>query len=152
MPRPVGDPPSPFPPAHRNKRQRRCAAHVRPGRHGRLGGTARTTTGDSRRGAATAATGLYKVSTVLFLLGEAAEGCCRCCRAAVPAPVCRRIERERGKEQPGGEPQQARTKPTGATNPRTTQRRAGARRCDVLLAAPEEAEEPAATCESARRN
>ena len=47
-------------------------------------GTAR----DSRRGAATVATGLHGVSRVLFFWGESPEGCCRCCWRLAPAPVC----------------------------------------------------------------
>ena len=53
-----------------SRRQRQGGAGVRPGRHGRLGGTATRTTGDSRRGATMAATGLHGVSGVFFILGR----------------------------------------------------------------------------------
>ena len=67
---------------------------------------------------ATAATGLHGVSRVLFFLGEAAGACSRCCRAAAPAPVCWRIERERGKRQPGRPPQPSHA----GSRPRTAQK------------------------------
>src|ERR1017187_193074 len=54
--------------------RRRGGAGIRPGRHGRLGGTSTGTTRDFRHGAATAATGLYGVSRVLSFLGEAVGG------------------------------------------------------------------------------
>src|ERR1035437_3323408 len=58
----------------------------RPGRHGRRGGTATTATGDSRRAPATPPTGLHGVSSVLFVLEEAAGACYRGCRAACSCP------------------------------------------------------------------
>ena len=51
-----------------------------PARRGRLGGTATTTTGDSRRGTGNGGNGSAGVSRVLSFLGEAVGACCRCCR------------------------------------------------------------------------
>jgi len=72
--------------AHGNRQQRWGGAGVRSGKHRRLGGTATTATGDSRRSTGNAANRSAGASRVLFFVGEAAGSCCRCCRAAAPVP------------------------------------------------------------------
>ena len=68
-----------------------------------------------------------------------------------PCPVCWRIERERGKRQPGGAPQPGHSRGSQpAHGPRRTAR-PGAETSPGLLAAPEQAGDPAAGGESARR-
>ena len=74
--------------AHGNRQQRWGGAGVRSGKHRRLGGTATTATGDSRRSTGNAANRSAGASRVLFFVGEAAGVCCRCCLEAAPAPVC----------------------------------------------------------------
>src|ERR1019366_9048119 len=54
------------------------------------GGTATGTTRDSRRGTATAATGLHGVSRVVFLFGGDCGGLLPVLAGLAPAPVCRR--------------------------------------------------------------
>src|ERR1035437_9090130 len=58
------------PTAHGDRQQRWGGAGVRSGKHRRLGGTATTATGDSRRSTATAAKGFAGASRVLFFLGR----------------------------------------------------------------------------------
>jgi len=74
--------------AHGDRQQRWGGAGVRSGKHRRLGGTATTATGDSRRSTGNAANRSAGASRVLFFVGEAAGVCCRCCLEAAPAPVC----------------------------------------------------------------
>src|ERR1035437_4340925 len=74
------------PTAHGNRQQRWGGAGVRSGKHRRLGGTATTATGDSRRSTGNAANRSAGASRVLFFVGEAARSCCRCCWAAAPVP------------------------------------------------------------------
>src|ERR1035441_3935422 len=146
-------------PAHGDRRQRQWGGTaVRACRHGRPERTATTATRDSRRGAATPATGLYGVSGVLFFLGR---GCGRL--VAVVAGVAGvagrlllvlyagEVEGERGKQQ--GAVLRHSTQATGGSQPahRPRTARPGAETSPGLLAAREEAGEPAAGGESARR-
>ena len=83
--------------------------------------------------------------------GECPTGCCRCRRAAAPGSVCWRIEGQRGKRRPRGPPQPRKGgQPTGARPRRTA--KPGAETSPDLPAAQEQAGDPAAGGESARRN
>src|ERR1019366_1583269 len=87
------------PTAHGNRQQRWGGAGVRSGKHRRLGGTATTATGDSRRGAGNGGNGSAGVSRVLSFLREAAGGSLPVLPGG-SAPVRWRIEGQRGKQQP----------------------------------------------------
>src|ERR1035437_4827523 len=69
------------PTAHGNRQQRWGGAGVRSGKHRRLGGTATTATGDSRRSTGNGGNQFAGASRALFFFGKAAKGCCRRWRA-----------------------------------------------------------------------
>jgi hypothetical protein len=115
----------PSPSAHEKRPEEERGAGIRLGWHGRLGGTARTTTRDSRRGAATAATGLPGFPGCFLFWGRLREARCRCCWAAGPAPVCWRIRGGARETAAGRTPQ---LKPRRAGTPRTAQKDGEARR------------------------
>ena len=125
------NPRGPHPPAHGERRQRLCGAGVRPGRHGRLGGTATGTTRDPRHG------GEGCGGVLLGLLG-----------GLLLPPCAGEVGRSAGNNSPMMLRQND-SQAHGNTGGRGTH--TGDRRGNALLAAPEEAGEPAATCESAWR-
>jgi hypothetical protein len=112
-----------------------------PARRGRLGGTATTTTGDSRRGTGNGGQQVCRASRVLFFVGEVSGGLlpvlpvlpggCSC--------VLENLAGERGKEQPVAHHSQPQPGHRGS-HQRTAQEdgEARAEASLALLAAPEE--------------
>ena len=136
------------PTAHRSRRREEPGgAGVRPGRHGRLGGTTTGTNRDSRRGAATAATGLYGVSRVLFFVGGVSGGLLPCVAGVAGVagrlllPCVGELSGSAGNSRPVDHHSQATGGSQPAHRPRTA--RPEAETSPGRLAAPEEVGEPA---------
>jgi hypothetical protein len=114
-----------------------------PARRGRLGGTATTTTGDSRRGTGNGGNGsLARLPGKLFFVGEAAGACCRCCRGWLLLLCAGELSGSAG----NGNPVEHHSQATGGSHPAHRPRRTarpGAETSPGRLAAPEEVGEPA---------
>ena len=93
---------------------------------------------------ATAATGSARGSRVGLFSGGGCESLLPVLPGGCSYSECWRVERERGKQQPGGSPQ---PRHGGSQSPPTAQGREAERRCNVLLVAPQEVRDAAADTE-----
>ena len=106
------------PTAHRSRRREEPGgAGVRPGRHGRLGGTTTGTNRDSRRGTGNGGNGSARGFQGAFFSGGGCGRLVAGVAGAGPAPVCWRMSGNAG----NGGPVEDHSQATQAANPRRAQ-------------------------------